>query len=582
VGPAVLCLAVLVVPLVYVPALDSPFLESKLALLLVAGALGLGGALAAWAAGRALPRWPRPLGAAVVAVAVTAVAAAVAAALRAPVGAPYAAAELARGAAILGVAFAAAEAARDARWRGRLTDAIQLGAGLVSLIGLGQHVRLLPFTIPVISLPGSTFGNRNMAAEAIAMSVPFGLAALLGRAPASSRPLLPAVLLFVDLLFLAATRARGAWLGVGLGVLAFLAVRRPKLSRAGVFAALPLGAALLLAAIVPGTWSRHDSRDTKRFEPGARVVLEALDPASPVARTRLGLWRRTLAMYAAHPLLGVGPGNFPILFPLYAEPGASADGVMSANVIPRRPHDEPLERLAETGPFGLAALLAFYLAAFVVARRLGAELDGPSTGEPSRAGLSAAAAGSLAAGFGCGLVAFPLAMPETALLAGVALGLLAEPGATEQPATRPGAARAAAIVLAAVLVGAAAIGAARGVAASYFVGRAERVRDRMESLSWLGRAETAAWGPARFWIALRTAQLSLRLGDAPRAEAAAHRALEREPYSPHAWALRGAARLRDGDASGAAADARRALVLYAEHPGAKLTLAAAAPPPKGP
>jgi hypothetical protein len=118
------------------------------------------------------------------------------------------------------------------------------------------------------------------------------------------------------------------------------------------------------------------------------------------------------------------------------------------------------------------------------------------------------------------------------------------------------------------------------VAASYFVGRAERVRDRAEALSWLARAERAAWGPARFFIELRTAQLSLRLGDALGAEAAAARALDREPYSPHAFALRGAARLRHGDTQGAAADARRALGLYGDHPGAKLTLAAAAPAPE--
>ena len=87
------------------------------------------------------------------------------------------------------------------------------------------------------------------------------------------------------------------------------------------------------------------------------MVLDALDPASSVARTRLGLWRRTLAVYREHPLSGVGPGNFAVLFPLHAEPGAAADGVMSATMVPRRPHNELLERLAETGPLGLAAFV---------------------------------------------------------------------------------------------------------------------------------------------------------------------------------------------------------------------------------
>ena len=53
-----------------------------------------------------------------------------------------------------------------------------------------------------------------------------------------------------------------------------------------------------------------------------------------------------------------------VLFPLYAEPSAAADGVMSATMVPRRAHNELLERLAETGPLGLAALVALFVTAF--------------------------------------------------------------------------------------------------------------------------------------------------------------------------------------------------------------------------
>src|SRR5207249_4137645 len=102
-------------------------------------------------------------------------------------------------------------------------------------------------------------------------------------------------------------------------VAVFYWLRRPAVPRAAIAGALAFALAALAAAIIPGRVIPRDVLDAKRFEPGQHVVSEALDPASPVVRARLGLWRRTLAMYRAHPWAGVGPGNFVVFFPLYAE-----------------------------------------------------------------------------------------------------------------------------------------------------------------------------------------------------------------------------------------------------------------------
>jgi len=606
IGRAAVCAAALVVPLLYAPGLESPFAEPKLAVVLVAGALAVAGELVAFGAGARGPRWDPFARAALLALLVTSTLAAAIAIGRGPPGAPYAGVELARLVAMLAIAAGAARAAADARWRSRLTDAIAVSAGVVALLGLLQHLRLLPFTLPVISVPGSTFGNRNMAGEAVAMSIPFSLAALrfrpAGAGPdgARARAAWPvAALLVLELVYLAVTRTRGAWLGGALGVAVVFAVRRPPLPRAAWLALVPLGGAVLLAALLPGRWSPLDARDFKRYEPGAEVMREAVDPLSPVARTRVGLWRRTLALYAERPLTGIGPGNFPIWFPRKAEPGAARDGVMAARVIPRRPHDELLERLAETGPFGLAALLAVYLAAVVAAFRWqrasrGVPPDGGA--DVSRADAAAAAAASLAAGFTSGLTAFPLAMPATTLLSGVALGFLAtlDPRPSHplaptavSPASRPSTpgwgAIAPALALGALVVAGAALWASRALAASYWRGQAERAlaaRDTKagatEALRLLARADGAGAAGAGFWIGLRTAQAALKLGDGAAATEAADRALALEPWSPHAWGLRGAGRLAAGDAAGAADDARRALELYAGEPVAQATLGATA------
>jgi O-antigen ligase len=591
--PVALSAAALAIALGYFPSLDAPFVEPKLAVLCLAGALGLGGHLLASAAGRRRPRWPWTLTAAVAALLLTTLLSALVAARRGPPGAPYAAAELVRLVAVIGVALGAAAAAAAepaAGGRRRLCEAIHAGAALVSLLGLLQHFRILPFPIPTISVPGSTFGNRNVASEAVAAAIPFGLALFRfddrpRRAGSTAGPVDPvaplALALALELGYLAVARTRGAWLGGGLGIAVFFALRRPRLPRAVAAGAIAIGTAVVLAAMVPGRWTAHDSRDAKRFAPGAHVLREAIDPRSPVARTRIGLWRRTLQMYREHPLSGIGPGNFAVAFPRYAEPGATEDGVLSPTEVPRRAHDDLLERLAETGPLGLGALLAVYLVAgglaIAGARRARQE------GRTADAGVAAAGAASLAAVAGSGLTGFPLAMPATAFLFGVALGLLAAgpAGAEDERPASVGPRRAGAWITAVLLVAGAGWWSGRRIAASYELARAEaalRADDSPESaaraLPFLARA--AAEQPRDFMIALRTAYAESRAGHPTEAAQAAGRALAIEPDSANAWEALARARLDSGDPRAASDAAAHALAILHDYPDALYTRARAA------
>jgi O-antigen ligase len=567
--------AAVVIALGYFPALASPFVEPKLALLVVAGALGF----AAWTLAPAPPTWDRPVALAAGAFALVLVLSAVLALGRRPPGAPYAADELVRTAAVIGVALGVGLAAgADPRNRRRLYEAISAGAGLVALLGLLQHLRLLPLPIPTISIPGSTFGNRNVAAEAVAMAIPFGLGLLPFGGPAQDARRFSAVALalVLEVAYLAVARARGAWLGGVLGIVVFFALRRPRLSRTALAASAAVAVLALLAAVVPGRWTAHDSLDAKRFQPAARLVHDAVDPTSPVARTRLALWRRTLALYRDHPLAGVGLGNFAVLFPRHAEPNASEDGVLSAGAVPRRAHNDLLERLAESGPLGLAAWLALYAA-------LGAAALRRARADRSDAG-PAACAGALAAFFGSGLTGFPFAMPATLFLFGVALGLLAlgGPGPSAAPADqrRPGALAGAALLSAAIVVGAG-WWSVRRLEASYCLARAEAAlaagdsaADAARALPFLARAAEVA--PGDFRAAFRGSYAELRAGHPALATQAAERALGIEPYSANAWEALARARLEAGDARGAGEAAGRALEILHAFPGALYTRARAA------
>jgi O-antigen ligase len=587
-----LAAAAVAIALGYFPALASPFVEPKLAVLVVAGALGFAawalaaarsrGALPRWALRRwPLPRWDRPVMLAAGAFGLALVLSALFAVLRRPPGAPYAADELVRTAAVIGVALGAGLAARsDPRNRRRLLEAISAAAGLVALVGLLQHLRLSPLAIPTISVPGSTFGNRNVGAEAVAMAIPFGLGLLPFGERRRDTPRFStvaiAIALVLEAAYLAVARARGAWLGGALGLVVFFALRRPHLSRAALTATLAVTALALLAAVIPGRWTAHDSLDAKRFQPATRLMHDAVDPTSPVAHTRLGLWRRTLALYDDHPLVGIGPGNFAVLFPRHAEPNASEDGVLSPAAVPRRAHNDLLERLAESGPLGLAAWLALYAA-------LGAAALRRARADRSDGG-AAACAGALAAFFGCGLTGFPFAMPATLFLFGVALGLLAVDGPPPAavPARNHGpAALAGAALLGAVVVVAAGWWSARSLEASYCLARAEAALaagdsagNAVRALPFLDRAAEVA--PRDFRVAFRASYAELRAGHPVPAARAAERALAIEPYSANAWEALARARLDAGDARGAGEAAGRALEILHAFPGALYTRARAA------
>jgi putative inorganic carbon (HCO3(-)) transporter len=564
---------IVVVFLLYLPPLQAPFLVPKFAVLEIAASIGL----VAFAMRRATsgrPRWRWPLAVAAWLVLATTVLSWIGAS-RGSLGAPYAVDAIARWAALFGMACAASVVDDDgARWR--VLEAVTVAGAAVAGIGLLQHTEVLQLSIPVISTPGSTFGNRNQAAEAIAMALPFGVRAAASTPKRGSQLLLGAAVV-LELLFLGATRARGAWIGAAcaLAALAFLA--RARLSRTSIAVGIVAIAAAGAAASIPGHFNPRDAGDAKRYAGVVEILEEGLDTRGTAVRTRLGIWRRTVEMIREHPVLGVGPGNWPVAFPLHAEPDALQDGVLTATRAPRQAHDDLLERTAETGGLGLLALGALVAATTVAARRRLVTVDDDAHS------ASAAAVASLIALAAISVGSFPLEMPATIALAGIALGFLAGNGqdtaAARGAAHResPSASRGALVVRFAVVAGALLVvsctvaRARRNLKASRWLGVAESAmhRDRgtrgaAEALPALEHALDAT--PASYRAELRVSQMLLREGRANEAASAARRALAIEPYAPEAWTALAAADLGAGDAGAGRRDASEALRLFADDP----------------
>lgn len=149
-----------------------------------------------------------------------------------------------------------------------------------------------------------------------------------------------------------------------------------------------------------------------RIEPGAVVSPSAVAPTGTIPsyteQSRGELWRSALEIFLAHPLLGVGPGNFRFI---HSEDGRAANVNVHAN-------NTYLEMLADSGIFGAAAFLFF----LVVLARLGWHaLHQPSANSLVCATLAAA----LAAFWIHGVTDYFLEFTSTYVLLWLIIGLLA-------------------------------------------------------------------------------------------------------------------------------------------------------------
>jgi predicted Zn-dependent protease len=220
---------------------------------------------------------------------------------------------------------------------------------------------------------------------------------------------------------------------------------------------------------------------------------------------------------------------------------------------------------------GLLALAALGVGAATAARRRLAAVD-----EDVRDGAQAATASLVALG-AISLASFPLEMPATIALAGIALGLLAsdtrprDPEARARPAAWSVAATTGVALAVGFVVACAATRAERAVRASRWLGVAEHAMHADRGPAGAAVALAALQGalaatPTNYRAELRTSQMLLRETRSLEAARAARDALAIEPYAPDAWTALAAADLEAGDPTTARQDADEALRILEDDP----------------
>ncbi len=232
-----------------------------------------------------------------------------------------------------------------------------LGSVPVAVYGLAQYLGLdpLPWMTDSVSPVLSTMGRSNFLGAYLAMVAPFTLSRFTAGGVSGQR-LRYVLVLALQVVCLLLTMARGAWLGLVAGCavfLAFLAFRRKSRGMLVATAITLLVGAVLFAAIDHLPQLGQGRTHVAELSSNSGASLSDLRDIS--VKSRLLIWKGTLALMPGRWWLGYGPETFKVVFAAHY-PGELVQLVGPGLVIDD-PHNLILHLLVATGILGAVAYL---------------------------------------------------------------------------------------------------------------------------------------------------------------------------------------------------------------------------------
>jgi O-antigen ligase len=232
----------------------------------------------------------------------------------------------------------------------------------ISLAGASALAQAYGFVLQSFATnraPGGTLGNRNFVAHVAAMALPMILW-LVATTKSNFRALLGSGAILVASAALVLSRTRASWLALAI----WLAILVPLTwsGRAVFRAAMPPGrkrllagtliAGVVLALVVPNAL---DWRSDSPYLDSVRGVVNYREGSGA---GRLRQYENSLKMARAHPVAGVGPGNWAAEYPAFAERGdpSLTESGMTANPWPS---SDWVAAISERGVPAALAIIAF-------------------------------------------------------------------------------------------------------------------------------------------------------------------------------------------------------------------------------
>jgi O-antigen ligase len=223
------------------------------------------------------------------------------------------------------------------------------------------------------------FINKNHFAYLMEMAFGLGLGIILSGGIKRDRVMICIALLVPIWMGLVLSNSRGGVLAmlaqIVVAALLLLSLRTFSVARSVALRAILI--IILVSGVLAGTFWVGGDRLAMNFEAATREATTTRDGAS-----RNEIWRASLKMFAAHPVLGVGLGGYWI--------GITAHHEASGLMTPQEAHNDYLELLSSAGLIGFAIGVWF---AVVVVRMMRKNLSAMSFG--AVLGLTGVAAHSL-------------------------------------------------------------------------------------------------------------------------------------------------------------------------------------------
>jgi hypothetical protein len=193
----------------------------------------------------------------------------------------------------------------------------------------------------------------------------------------------------------------------------------PRTKRRSVVLMASLLAGALAAVVLP------NHLEWKSDSPYVDSAAALVNYKEGSGRGRLVQYGNSLRMAAAHPLFGVGPGNWPVVYPKFAsrnDPSMSQDSGLTSNPWPS---SDWVALMSERGALGFAVLVLTLLALFIRAIR---DLRADSAHDPQRVLTAIALVGTLAATVVVGAFDAVLLLAAPAFFVWTLAGALSPPG----------------------------------------------------------------------------------------------------------------------------------------------------------
>lgn len=215
--------------------------------------------------------------------------------------------------------FWAARSLREAGLARPLVTALAVAVVLGALASLLQTYGVRTDFFSINRAPGGTLGNRNFVAHTAAFGLPIVLLTTL-RASKRSQFLLGLLGLTVVTACLVLTRSRAAWLAFGavLVVVFGAMMLSPQLRRhRATWRRLAISSGLATAGVAAALLIPNTLR-WRSDNPYLESITGVANFQEGSGAGRLVQYRQSFKMLMTQPILGVGPGNWPVAYPAHA------------------------------------------------------------------------------------------------------------------------------------------------------------------------------------------------------------------------------------------------------------------------